>query len=72
MDSNKNDKLKKLLKTIDTIVKARQIQKLIDKKAKVDLNVMKEELKKFQKPMVDQLISIVDVSNTKKKKFTSR
>jgi hypothetical protein len=45
---------------------------LIDKKAKVDLNVMKEELKKFQKPMVDQLISIVDVSNTKKKKFTSR
>jgi hypothetical protein len=39
MDFNKNNKLKKLHKTIDTIVKARQIQK-----AKVDLNVMKEEL----------------------------
>jgi hypothetical protein len=65
MGSNKN-KLKKLHKTIDTIVKARQIQK-----AKVDLNVMKEELtqelKKFHRPMVDQLTSIVDTSNTKKK-----
>jgi len=66
MASNKNDKLKKLHKTIDTIVKARQIQK-----AKVDLNVMKEELtleeiKKFHKPIVDQLTSIVDTNTSKK------
>jgi len=66
MASNKNDKLKKLHKTIDTIVKARQIQK-----AKVDLNVMKEELtqeelKKFHKPMVEQLTSIVDTTTSKK------
>jgi hypothetical protein len=59
--------LKKLHKTIDKIVKARQIQK-----AKVDSNEMKEELtqeelKKFHKSMVDQLTSIVDISNTKKK-----
>ncbi len=66
MKLNKNDKLKKLHKTIDSIVKSRQIQK-----AKVDLNLMKEELtqeelKKFHKPMVDQLTSIVDKTNTKK------
>ncbi len=65
MNSNKNNKLKQLHKTIDSIVKSRQIQK-----AKVDLNVMKEELtqeelKKFHKPMVDQLTSIVDKTNTK-------
>src|SRR6266480_1997725 len=65
MKLNKNDKLKKLHKTIDKIVKARQIQK-----AKVDLNVMKEELtqeelKKFHKPMVDQLTSIVDKTSNK-------
>jgi hypothetical protein len=59
MDSNKN-KLKKLHKTIETIMKARQVQK-----AKVDTNVMKEELtqeeiKKFHKPVVDQLTNIVD------------
>jgi hypothetical protein len=58
MDFNKNNKLKQLHKTIETIVKARQIQK-----AKVDLNVMKEELTqeelmKFHKPIVDQLTSI--------------
>jgi hypothetical protein len=58
MDFNKNNKLKQLHKTIETIVKARQIQK-----AKVDSNVMKEELTqeelmKFHKPMVDQLTSI--------------
>ena len=50
MKLNKNNKLKKLHKTIDKIVKSRQIQK-----AKVDLNLMKEELtqeelKKFHKP----------------------
>ena len=39
MNSNKNNKLKQLHKTVETIVKARQIQK-----AKVDSNVMKEEL----------------------------
>jgi hypothetical protein len=66
MDSNKNNKLKQLHKTIETIVKARQIQK-----AKVDSNVMKEELtqeelKKFHKPMVDQLTSIVDTTNKNK------
>jgi hypothetical protein len=66
MSFNKNDKLKKLHKTIDTIVKARQIQK-----AKVDLNVMKEELaqealKKFHKHMVDQLTSIVGTTTSKK------
>ncbi len=59
MKLNKDDKLKTLHKTIDKIVKARQIQK-----AKVDLNVMKEELtqeelKKFHKPMVDKLTSII-------------
>jgi hypothetical protein len=47
-------------------VKARQIQK-----AKVDLNVMKEELaqealKKFHKHMVDQLTSIVGTTTSKK------
>jgi hypothetical protein len=47
MDSNKN-KLKQLHKTIETIMKARQVQK-----AKVDTNVMKEEIKKFHKPVVD-------------------
>jgi hypothetical protein len=66
MDSNKNNKLKQLHKTIETIVKARQIQK-----AKVDSNVMKEELtqelKKFHKPMVDQLTSIIDTNNKNKK-----
>jgi len=67
MDSNKNNNLKQLHKTIEAIVKARQLQK-----AKVDLNVMKEELtqeelKKFHKPIVDQLTSIVDTSNTKEK-----
>jgi hypothetical protein len=67
MDFNKNNKLKQLHKTIETIVKARQIQK-----AKVDVNVMKEELtqeelKKFHKPMVDQLTSIVDTTNKNKK-----
>ncbi len=66
MNSNKNNKLKKLHKTIDTIVKARQIQK-----ARVDSNVMKEELtqeelKKFHKPMVDQLASIVDTTTSTK------
>jgi hypothetical protein len=65
MDSNKN-KLKQLHKTIDSIVKARQIQK-----SRVDLNVMKEELtqeelKKFHQPMVDQLTSIVDTTTSKK------
>jgi hypothetical protein len=59
MDSNKI-KLKKLHKTIDKIVKARQIQK-----AQVDLNVMKEELtqeelKKFHKPMIEKLTSLAD------------
>src|SRR5882724_4529548 len=59
MDS-KNNKLKQLHKTIETIMKARQVQK-----AKVDTNVMKEELtqeeiKKFHKPVVDQLTNIVD------------
>jgi hypothetical protein len=39
MDFNKNNKLKQLHKTIETIVKARQIQK-----AKVDSNVIEEEL----------------------------
>ncbi len=58
MDSNKNDELKKLHKTIDTIVKAR-----------VDSNVMREELtqeelKKFHKPIADKLASIVDTTNT--------
>jgi hypothetical protein len=58
MDFNKNNKLKQLHKTIETIVKARQIQK-----AKVDSNVMEEELtqeelKKFHKPMIDQLTGI--------------
>jgi hypothetical protein len=67
MNLNKNDKLKKLHKTIDSIVKSRQIQK-----AKVDLNLMKEELtqeelKKFHKPMVDKLASIIDKTNTKKR-----
>ncbi len=67
MDFNKNNKLKQLHKTIETIVKARQLQK-----AKVDLNVMKEELtqeelKKFHKPMVDQLTRIVDTTNKSKK-----
>jgi gas vesicle protein len=67
MKLNKNDKLKKLHKTIDKIVKSRQIQK-----AKVDLNVMKEELtqeelKKFHKPMVDKLTSIIDTTNFKKR-----
>ena len=67
MNSNKNNKLKQLHKTIDSIVKSRQIQK-----AKVDLNVMKEELtqeelKKFHKPMVDKLTSIIDKTNTKKR-----
>ena len=67
MNLNKNDKLKKLHKTIDSIVKSRQIQK-----AKVDLNVMKEELtqeelKKFHKPMVDKLTSIIDTTNFKKR-----
>ena len=57
--------MKQLHKTIDSIVKSRQIQK-----AKVDLNVMKEELtqeelKKFHKPMVDQLTSIVDKTSNK-------
>ena len=71
MKLNKDDRLKKLHKTIDKIVKARQIQK-----AKVDLNVMKEELtqeelKKFHKPMVDQLTSIVDKTNTKKRSLLS-
>jgi gas vesicle protein len=52
-------------------VKSRQIQK-----AKVDLNLMKEELtqeelKKFHKPMVDQLTSIVDKTNTKKRSLLS-
>ena len=66
MNSNKNNKLKQLHKTIDSIVKSRQIQK-----AKVDLNVMKEELtqeelKKFHKPMVDKLTSIIDTNNFKK------
>ena len=66
MKLNKNDKLKKLHKKIDKIVKSRQVQK-----AKVDLNVMKEELtqeelKKFHKPMVDQLTSIVDTTTSKK------
>jgi hypothetical protein len=63
MDSNKSDKLKKLHKIIDKIVKAKQIQK-----AKVDLNVMKEELtqeelKKFHKPMIEQLTSLADTTN---------
>jgi hypothetical protein len=45
--------LRQLHKTIDTIVKARKIQKV-----KVDANLMKEEmtqeeLKKFHKPIVD-------------------
>src|SRR6266480_5582202 len=67
MNSNKNNKLKQLHKTIDSIVKSRQIQK-----AKVDLNVMKEELtqeelKKFHKPMVDKLTSIIDTTNFKKR-----
>ena len=71
MNSNKNNKLKQLHKTIDSIVKSRQIQK-----AKVDLNLMKEELtqeelKKFHKPMVDQLTSIVDKTNTKKRSLLS-
>ena len=66
MNSNKKNKLKQLHKTIDSILKARQIQK-----AKVDLNVMKEELtqeelKKFHKPMVDQLTSIIDTTTSKK------
>jgi hypothetical protein len=65
MDSNKK-KLKQLHKTIDSIVKARQIQK-----SRVDLNVLKEELtqeelKKFHKPIVDQLTSIVDTTTSKK------
>ena len=65
MKSNKNGKLKQLHKTIDSIVKARQTQK-----ARVDLNVMKEELtqeelKKFNKPMVDKLTSIANKSNRK-------
>jgi hypothetical protein len=55
MDSNKSEKLKQLHKMIDKIVKARQIQK-----ARVDANVMEEELtqeelKKFHKPVVEQL-----------------
>jgi hypothetical protein len=66
MNSNENNKLKQLHKTIDSIVKARQIQK-----SRVDSNVMKEELKqeelkKFHKPMVDQLTSIVDTTTSKK------
>ncbi len=64
MDSNKNNKLKQLHKTIDSIVKARQIQK-----AKVDLNVMKEELtqeelKKFHKTKVDQFASIAGTTTS--------
>ena len=71
MNSNKNNKLKQLHKTIDSIVKSRQIQK-----AKVDLNVMKEELtqeelKKFHKPMVDQLTSIVDKTTSNKRSLLS-
>jgi hypothetical protein len=70
MDSNKSDKLKKLHKTIDSTVKARQIQK-----AKIDLNVMKEqltqELKKFHKPMVNQLTSIVDKTTSNKNTLLS-
>jgi hypothetical protein len=66
MKLNKHDKLKKLHKTIDRIVKARLIQR-----ARVDSNVMKEELtqevlKKFHKPMVDQLTSIVDTTTSNK------
>jgi hypothetical protein len=60
MNSNKSNNLKQLHKTIAQIIKARQIQK-----AKVDLNVMKEELtqeelKKFHKPMIEKLTSLAD------------
>ncbi len=52
-------------------MKARQIQK-----SRVDSNVMKEELtqeelKKFHKPMVDQLTSIVDKTTNNKNTLLS-
>src|SRR6267142_2145227 len=57
-------KLKQLHKTIDTIVKDREIQK-----ARVDSNVMKEEmsqeeLERFHRPMVEKLESIVDITKS--------
>jgi hypothetical protein len=53
-----------LHKTIDTILKAREIQK-----ARVDSNVMREELtqeelERSHRPMVDQLASIVDTTKS--------
>jgi hypothetical protein len=61
---SKHDKLKQLHKTIDTIVKARNIQK-----SRIDANVMREEmtqeeLERFHRPMVDQLASIVDTTKS--------